>query len=233
MKHLRKALRETYGYKLQADIDFAEKQPEHSFSENHNRKMKEFIGNRRKPIIGFFATAGVRAACIVIVGLIISVSVMQVDAIRVPLVEALKEPFRGFSVKEKDDNTDNRYISFEDPDMTYKTEAEVFYRLTFIPDGYKLVDLRREDNLIMYFYMCGEEEIYFAQYMKCDYKDAIIGPDCVITEIEDNGVKYTLFEERGVKCFLWEKDDYVLHINVPDSFTVEEGLELCRSVVPE
>lgn len=233
MKHLRKALRETYEYELKADIDFAEKQPEHSFSDNHNTKMKKFISNRRKSIVGFFASAGVRAACIVLVGLVVSVSVMQVDAIRVPLVEALKEPFKGFSVEKKDDNTDNRYISFEDPDMVYKSKIDVFYRLSFIPDGYKLTDPRREDNVAAYLYECGEKVIYFAQYMKCDYKDAIIGPDCVISEVEDSGVKYTLFEEQGVKCFLWEKDDYVLHLNVPDSFTVEEGLELCRSVVPE
>lgn len=37
------------------------------------------------------------------------------------------------------------------------------------------------------------------------------------------------FKEFSVE----KKDDYVLHLNVPDSFTVEEGLELCRSVVPE
>lgn len=220
MHDLKKALKEICEAEMNEEILKIQSLDDHKFSAEHNAAMKQCIEKRRHPIVRFFSHAGVRAACAVIVCLILGASALQVDAIR--------KPFKGFLMNKL---ADEKSITYCDETDESKAESIVgYYVLTKLPEGYKLQFSDRSPTHGMYYYSNNDSILFFGQYPESIYRDVYIDGDSSSTEfVDDDGQSYLIIEDSECIIYLWECGDYVLHLNTPVDFNKDDAIDLCKS----
>lgn len=218
MRDLKKALREVCEPELDAAIAEAQKQDDHQFSSGHTAKMKKCIARRNHPISRFFAGTGVRAACIILVCITLSISALQ--------VEAIWKPIKGFLLEKL---TDGNSLSYYEDEKSLSAISD-YYVLTALPNGYESQYMERTSAYALNFYQNESETIIFAQYVKSFYRDAQVDEESTVSNYTDpDGQAYFVIESQQCTTYLWDNGEYILHLNVPSSFTKEEAITLCKS----
>lgn len=151
--------------------------------------------------------------------------------------------------KETESGTDI-YLDYEEPGMETIDEIGTFYNPTFIPQEFELSNSTGDEYKDFYYCLTyyqkdenlqhedvgndyWDNRIYYAQFLKQKYTDVLVGNN-IMSETEDNGITYTIinYADQKTRSYVWATKYYVFLVGVPMSFTLEEGLEICRSVEP-
>ncbi len=140
------------------------------------------------------------------------------------------------------------YLSYVEPGMETIDEIECYYNPTFIPQAFELSQSTGDEFKDFYYSLTyhqkdaepdyedeeyWDNKIFYGQFLKQKYSGVPVGNN-IMSETEDNGITYTIinYTEQKTRSFLWKTKYYVFLVDVPMSFTLEEGLEICRSVKP-
>ena len=232
MKKLEKALRDVYEKELLDDVHYAKRQPDHSFSQVHNHNMKMALKDKPNPVISFITNHSAKVACVAVMGFaafMIGTAVMQNGT-----VQSGTDEDKNTSVSQvTKENEKDKPVNKENSSDKVHTEIETYYAPIRIPDSYKIK--RAASAAQKFFYWCeyksDTQTIFFTQYLKQNFSPALLGNN-VISEISDRGITYTVanISDVRVRSFVWEVDGYVLKLDIPMSYSIEEALVMCRSV---
>lgn len=219
MNELEKAIAEVVEPQLDELISSSEQAEPHTFSDRHNNKMRRLIKRQKRPYFRIVTGAGARAACIVLLCILLGTAALSVEAVR--------KPIKGFIISIFDDRKEVSVKSEGDE----KHFVEDIYVLAKLPSGYELSSSGggADSSYAFHDYYNGDLRLFFGQYTKESYKDVSFDPaDHMELFTDEDGTEYLIdHTAEGELCVLWDNGDYVLHL--VGNLTKEEALELCKS----
>ena len=130
---------------------------------------------------------------------------------------------------------EDKKISVSDDDNSPKY-ISTYYLPTAIPEGYRKETIIGEHvflnnaNTFAVFYVNGENQIYFGQYVKSIYNDVELSTDKTEYFTDETGQEYLIAAMADEYIVLWDNGEYVLHIN--STLSKEETIKICQSVEP-
>ena len=182
------------------DPEYAAMIPEHGehiFSDKFERRMQKLIRRRRKPYYVLIRTGLRRAACIVVMFLVVSfTTVMSVEALRKPFLDFLTNIFSDHTTIE----------SVLDLDGDYPETIQERYEITEGLEGFVLEDKIITSKSISYIYKDPNSNaiLYFFQRTIIDYKNEINTENSTISNISFG--KYTVLyyvDDLGYNNYIW------------------------------
>lgn len=188
-------------------------------SEQFTKKMERMIHRRRRPYFKLFATGARRAACIIVIVLVLgTISVTQVDAFRIPLCKFLIDSFS------KTISVDN---SSETPEV-----INCYYEITEFPEDF--VPELQSSTLFMestFFHYANrndpKESLLFGQCLLKDYKDVEYSGEPENYTDSDGKEYLLLYTANGVTA-VWNNGEYAFFL-ISDR-EKEDVLTVCRSL---
>lgn len=191
------------------DSEYAAMIPEHGehiFSEKFERRMKKLISRRSKPYYSFISTGLRRAACIVVMFLVVSITtVMSVEALRKPFLDFLASIFGDHTTIE----------SVLDLDGDYPETIEERYEIT---EGLEdFVVESRDKDFVSYsvFYKNNSNDfLYFTQRTIINYKSEVNTENVSISYIsigENTALFFT--DINGYNNLIWNMGQYIVELH--------------------
>lgn len=191
-----------------------------TFSPEFEEKMERLIKRRRKPFYYLFNTVAKRVACIIAALIIAMVStVLSVDALRNCVKNFFVEVYEKFSTV------------FFQKDSSAPDTIEVYYSLSYIPEGYEKSEIERNTlrNRIKYKSKYGKEIVYkqtiFSQKADIDTENG---------ETEEIGNGLYIYQEKfQQQMYYWSDGNYQFLIRAHDDISKEELLKMADSLKAE
>lgn len=183
---------------------------EHIFSEKFERKMETLIRRRRKPYYSLISTGLRRAACIIVMFLVVSfTTVMSVEALRKPFLDFLSRIFSDHTTIE----------SVLDLDGDYPETIEERYEITEGLEGFYLNSENQNYNLVSLFYSNDYEHYYISLYQSTiyNYKSSYNTEGTTISTIKiNNRDAIAYYDNQGYYHLVWNNGEYIieLHSNI-------------------
>ena len=180
---------------------------EHIFSEKFERKMEKLIRRRRKPYYSLISTGLRRAACIIVMFLVVSfTTVMSVEALRKPFLDFLSSIFSDHTTIE----------SVLDLDGDYPETIEERYEITEGLESYT-VDSTETDSqsiIINYKKTLNKFQLCFVQRTIHNYKNEINTEDVLISNVTINECAALFFSDNnGFNNLIWNNGYYILELH--------------------
>ena len=200
--------------------EFAAMIPDHGkhiFSEKFERKMEKLIRRRRKPYYSLISTGLRRAACIIVMFLVVSfTTVMSVEALRKPFLDFLSSIFSDHTTIE----------SVLDLDGDYPETIEERYEITEGLEDYYLESKSDNHSLAASFFAHKTRDLYIAFYQNTinNYKKNLNTEGTTISFINidtQNAISY--YDSHGYYHLVWNNGKYIieLHSNVSKNALIE------------
>ena len=192
------------------DPEYAAMIPEHGehiFSEKFERRMKKLISRRSKPYYSFISTGLRRAACIVVMFLVVSITtVMSVEALRKPFLDFLASIFGDHTTIE----------SVLDLEGDYPKTIEERYEITKGLEGFVLEDKIITTKYVSYIYRNPNNNsiLNYMQRTVIDYKNEFNTENSNIYNISFG--KYTVLyyvDDFGYNNYIWNNGEYIIKIS--------------------
>lgn len=134
----------------------------------------------------------------------------------------------GFS----DDDKGN--VSFNDKENNdnHVTEIEEVYKLSYVPEGYELIDEAVSDAYVIYTYMDEHGDIIaFDQYPLGSSTSINIDNDTDdVTVIEHNGVEYYIRVTEITQHYVWRDDKYSMTLVLSKNISQEDALKIIDGI---
>ena len=192
------------------DSEYAAMIPEHGehiFSEKFERRMQKLISRRSKPYYSFISTGLRRAACIVVMFLVVSFTTVM-------SVEALRKPFLDFLTNIFSDHTTIEYVL--DLDGDYPETIDERYEITKGLEGFVLENTTITSNFILYYYRNPKDNtiLNFFQRTIIDYRNDINTENSDISRLSIgsySAIYYT--ENSGYNSLIWNNGKYIFEIH--------------------
>ena len=192
------------------DPEYAAMIPEHGehvFSDKFERRMQKLIRRRRKPYYVLISTGLRRAACIVVMFLVVSfTTVMSVEALRKPFLDFLASIFGDHTTIE----------SVLDLDGDYPETIEERYEITEGLEGFILEDKTITSKSISYIYKDPDNNtiLNYLQRTVNDYKNEFNTESSSISNISFG--KYTVLfyvDDFGYNNYIWNNGQYIIKLS--------------------
>ena len=202
------------------DSEYAAMIPEHGehiFSEKFERRMQKLISRRSKPYYSFISTGLRRAACIVVMFLVVSfTTVMSVEALRKPFLDFLASIFGDHTTIE----------SVLDLDGDYPETIEERYEITEGLEGYEIESEETTPKFNIYYYrnIHSNDLIVFTQRTVKSYKSNINTEDTSTTTIIIGNFDAIAFcDNQGYNNIVWNNGAYIteLHSTIGENALIE------------
>ena len=179
---------------------------EHIFSEKFERRMQKLIRRRSKPYYSFISTGLRRAACIVVMFLVVSfTTVMSVEALRKPFLDFLASIFGDHTTIE----------SVLDLDGDYPETFEERYEITEGLEGFILESEETVNDSIFLYYRSRQDNsiIIFAQKPVKNYTNNLNTENTSISNhlIGDNSA-ITFYDNQGYYNIVWNNGKYIFEL---------------------
>ena len=191
------------------DPEYAAMIPEHGehvFSDKFERRMQKLIRRRRKPYYVLISTGLRRAACIVVMFLVVSfTTVMSVEALRKPFLDFLASIFGDHTTIE----------SVLDLDGDYPETFEERYEITEGLEGFILESEETVNDSIFLYYRSRQDNsiIIFAQKPVKNYTNNLNTENTSISNhlIGDNSA-ITFYDNQGYYNIVWNNGKYIFEL---------------------
>lgn len=202
------------------DSEYAAMIPEHGehiFSEKFERRMQKLIRRRSKLYYSFISTGLRRAACIVVMFLVVSfTTVMSVEALRKPFLDFLSSIFSDHTTIE----------SVLDLDGDYPETIEERYEITEGLEGFVLEEKTNNKNLVVHYYSDASKEHYVIIYQNTisSYKTNHNTEDSSVSFVEINNQEVmSYYDNQGYYNLVWNNGNYIieLHSNIGENALIE------------
>ncbi len=197
------------------DFEEAEKT---QIPESFDKKIQQLIKQRRKPYFYLINTVAKRVACVIVALLIAATcTVLSVDALREGVKNFFVEIYEKFSTACFSTDTDA-------PD-----NIEVYYTPSFIPDGYEVSEVRRDNNAyrVMYKNDDGNEIIY--KQLTALGRETLINTEDGEMEKYGDGM-YVYLKSFQRRKYYWNDGKYIYCVVANDSIPKEELLKIADSI---
>ena len=213
---LQKAFREAASFEF-AEIPRDDMQIQYEFSAAFETKMERLLQKEKKFTWRFVNTAAKRAAVAVAVCMLLILTACSVPAIREPIVRFIVEIFDGGNV-----------YDFEG-DITDTISQK--YEMTFVPDGFTLIDTFACDGGITYTYENESgKKILFDQAVTDGTSLSVDNENGTYKIIEVAGHETHLYFRGTTSVAFWIEDVYFFQITSNDSITEETLIKMVESV---
>lgn len=198
---------------------------EHRFSRRHRRTMKamfaEFSGKPKKKI------PLKRRIIVAIIAILLAI----------PLgITANAYIERFFTRTQYSTRYEQGYQEIFWSDQNGDEKIERFYKIGDIPQGarFSRYSANERYGVDMFYMLDGSDndgyDMFFSQFLK--QNTAVMAPldyTLITVKVGDYEGFYTEFPDHHRIC--WDHGDYMMSINAPKSFTVDELIEMAKSVV--
>lgn len=192
------------------DPEYAAMIPEHGehiFSDKFEHRMQKLIRRRRKPYYVLISTGLRRAACIVVMFLVVSfTTVMSVEALRKPFLDFLSSIFSDHTTIE----------SVLDLDGDYPETFEERYEITKGLENYYLESEETDNDSISQYYRSNQDNsvIIFAQKTVKNYTNNLNTENTSISNhlVGDNSA-ITFYDNQGYYNIIWNNGKYILELH--------------------
>ena len=211
---------------LRSDYATEEKSEEHIFSAGFDKKMDKLIKRRNKPYFNLINTASKRAACVIVLIVLLALNPLTVKAV----INKIFGYYRA-------DYSDHIELV---PDITESDRVpkniERKYYISALSDGYEIVK-EYDYNVVhrVLFQNENEEYVLFTQHIISGYKTNIDNEHTEFKEVTYGDITYfvTVFYDNGMESYMymWNNGEYIFKLK--SNLDEEKVLELCRSVKPE
>ena len=196
---LLQAIEDVFNERFEQEMQEFKSPPPFVFSEKHKKKMAKLIKRQRKPYFKLICTAGRRAACIVVIVLVVFASSLTVKAIREAIYDFIMRIFSDHTVVTVESGTAEGYP---------ETIEEEYY-ISALPEGFELVDDVHNDMMIERIYFYTDKYIFFTQYTKNCYKE-LYDNSKVEYDIYENGIyNFLTIESEYETSYIWDNGDYI------------------------
>ena len=192
------------------DPEYAAMIPEHGehiFSDKFERRMQKLIRRRRKPYYVLISTGLRRAACIVVMFLVVSfTTVMSVEALRKPFLDFLSSIFSDHTTIE----------SVLDLDGDYPETIEERYEITEGLEGYEIESEETTPVYNTYYYrnIHSSDLIVFTQSTVKYYKSNINTEDSSTSNVKiDNIDAITYYDNQGYSNIVLNNGGYIIEFH--------------------
>ena len=193
--------------------------PDITPSAEFTKNMEKLMHRQKKPVFRWLMNSSRRAACIVCAMLILgTVSVMQVDAVRIPI--------RRFFV-----NTFSKTISVDDSSDASNV-IDRYYEIAAFPEGFE--PELQSSTLFMestFFHYTNrnnpKESLLFGQCLLKDYKDVDYTGEPEHYTVSD-GTAYLLLHTANGVTAVWNNGEYAFFLI--SEREKEDVLTVCRSL---
>lgn len=213
---LKNAFREAASYEFR-EIPQNDSQIQYEFSASFEERMEKIIKKDRSFFWKFVNTASKRAAVVAVVCMALILTACSVPAIREPIVRFIVEIFDGGNV-----------YDFEG-DITDTISQK--YEMTFVPDGFTLIDTFACDGGITYTYENESgKKILFDQAITDGTFLSVDNENGTYKIIEVAGHETHLYFRGTTSVAFWIEDVYFFQITSNDSITEETLIKMVESV---
>jgi len=175
---------------------------EHEFSPEFEKKMKKLINRRNKPYYRIINTAGKRTACAAVVVLVISsVTIMN--------VEALRNAFSDFFV-----SIYEKFSTVQPIDDTAPETLKEIYEITYNLDDFEIIYEELNEYRHDIDYVKDDIVICFSQCTKDSYNPDVNTENSEVTTIDINGRKAIYFTDNHYyNHLIWDNGDYIISLS--------------------
>lgn len=134
----------------------------------------------------------------------------------------------GFS----DDDKGN--VSFNDKENNdnHVTEIEEVYKLSYVPEGYELIDTFINDTYVAYTYVNDNGSVILFDQCPLGVSHSIgIDNDMDdVTVIEHNGIEYYARSSETMLHYVWHDDKYAMVLDVPNEISQDEVFKIIDEI---
>lgn len=189
---------------IEEDCDY---EPSKEFKKSMERILKR--AERKAWWQGNYITIAKGAASIMIVGVVASVTVMNVEAFKVPVFNFFmenQEKYSKLEVREegKEEEYDYKTLLKEYPGIAV---------LVYVPKGYSYVRTDGVKGQYTTIYSDkNENQIILLQFQEKGVWDLNTEQE-ILYEMEYDGIKYKVLEVGGLITTVWEKDGYTYNLS--------------------
>lgn len=122
-------------------------------------------------------------------------------------------------------------ITVPDPQEKYQP-ISVVYRMTYVPDGFSLVN--SVDSADLHFETYSRENGSYITYQQYTFlvKDYVDGEGTIIYDIEVGNRYIKVFRNDGMVYFKWNDESYMYSITAPPEISDEEMIKIVEGIVP-
>ena len=169
-----------------------------SFSPGFEKRMEGILEQRRKPFGWYGSTLGKRIAAVLLTVALVGTILMNVDAIRAPILHWIVEVYETFTRIEME----------PDGEASYPEQIEEFYGPRNLPEGFVLSEEHILEPMLMQIYVRGEEYLEWMQAC-VSVVSHLDTEGTTIYEMDRQGKLYRYFENKGITRILWEEQGYL------------------------
>lgn len=190
----------------------------HRFSRAFKKRMRKILQKERETYLPR-KRIPLRLLIAVIVTAIIAVSAAAAT------VGALREAILGFITNGQDMFANIR----ADVDMDAPETLETLYEMTWVPEGYEVVEEVSLDTWHYIYYENGEDYIRFGQWTLGGYNTNYDNEGLEIVDARIGSYDGLWMKGNGDAAFVWKMDDYIFEIIAVDDRHIDE--ETVRKMV--
>lgn len=204
-------------------------------SNQFKQKISQLIQKQRKPYFYLINTVGKRIACMIIaLFVVMTTTVMSVEALRVPVIRFIIETFEKFT--SIDFGSDSETIVPETIETKYEPE--------YIPAGYNFVNENSSDMLVKIIYQNeAEDQIIFKQTTLSNVSMNIDTEGTVTENIVINNYTAIYYSNKGINSIIWSDENYSYNVHgkidkkellkMADSTKIEKQENITKKIVPQ
>ena len=200
----------------------AEAELDYKFSARFERKMQYMIRAQAHGYLHLVNTAAKRFFIAAAIIFLLLSSVLAIKPVRQRVIQ--------FFVEVYEEYFEIHFGEKESWDLPERTEPMERYTLTYLPEGYDEVEFLALDSLLWTHWRNDTENSISLQQEPGTQEitmDAALGE---IIQLEYNGLRISYQESSNSQIFVWEKGEYIFHLVIHKSLSVEEGLHMIESV---
>lgn len=210
------ALQEVFDAEFENDMNSLEPFGEHTFTQKHDKKMKNLISRQSKPYFKLISTAGRRAACVAAAIILFSASALSVKAVRETFFVSLSPDHDKLTIQ-------------NEPESGHPDVIENEYYISALPDSFELVQHEEDEYSIYKYYVNDDNDfLVFDQRIKIDLTIYNVNGLSFYVEQDKDGQKYLIVDSANTITFIWDNGEYIFEIQ--SSLDKETVRNLCRSI---
>ncbi len=199
--------------------DIPDNPPEHVFSARHQRRMRRLFKSverrdkttmRTLPKVAMIAVATITA---------FTFSVTQIKAIREPFLELVTNIYDKFATVDYVGNGHDHIVDT--------------YKLTYIPDGFSLVQKQETVKNIFYeYHNTSDKSIIFDQFAANSAHYNIDNENGTFSTFNIFDMEITLYQSDYCDIAYWSQDGYYMKLTLIGDFSKDTIIKMIESVKP-
>lgn len=111
-----------------------------------------------------------------------------------------------------------------------KTSIEEIYQITKIPEGYIELQCDSSDIDVLTILMNEMDTIIFTQNLTSGYDITVDSENGSYEELSIDNTEILYFVNKGYRTFIWEQYGYVFTLNCSESISLDESIEIIKSL---